>query len=89
MPEFYFTYGSSKNFPFVGGWTKVTAPSINIALNVFTSVHPNVDGCMNCANYYTEKQFLETKMSKNGNFGFFEHEHITMDINYPQKENDR
>ena len=80
MLDFYFTYGSDEHFPFYGGWTKVTAPSINHAIDRFNRLHPNPDGFLNCANYYTEEEFQKTSMCKNGNFGKFEHEHITMEV---------
>lgn len=84
MKDFYFTYGSDKQYPFNGGWTKITAPSINTALNLFTAVHPIIDGCLNCADYYTEDEFKKTNMYRNNsNCGFGEHEHITMNIEYP------
>ena len=88
MPDFYFTYGTNKRFPFRGGWTRVTAPSINVALSAFVSVHPNVKGCINCANFYTEDEFNKTSMVKKGNYDVFEHEHISgaLDIKHPQKE---
>ena len=76
MPDFYFTYGTNKCFPFRGGWTRVTAPSINVALSAFVSVHPNVKGCINCANFYTEEEFNKTSMVKKGNYDVFEHEHF-------------
>ena len=88
MPDFYFTYGTSKVFPFRGGWTRVTAPSINVALSAFVAVHPNIYNSINCANYYTEDEFLKTSMVKEGNYGAFEHEHISKltDIKHSLKE---
>ena len=86
MPDFYFTYGSAENYPFYGGWTKITAPSINMAIDRFNRVHPSVTGCLNCANYYTKKEFNATSMPTNGNFRAFEHEHITVDIEYQKNE---
>ncbi len=89
MKDFYFTYGSDERYPFRGGWTRITAQSINVALNVFVGLHPNRDGCLNCCHYYTEEEFNATSMPNNGNLGAFEHEHITVDIEYPNKEKDR
>ena len=85
MPDFYFTYGSAENYPFYGGWTKITAPSINMAIDRFNRVHPSVTGCLNCANYYTEEQFKNTSMSVQGNFGRYEHEFLIVE----EKEKDR
>jgi hypothetical protein len=80
MPDFYFTYGTSEKYPFRGGWSKVTAPSINRALDLFTLIHPNRNGCLNCADYYPEDRFKSTTMFKEGNFGEFEHEHIILEV---------
>lgn len=79
MQDFYFTYGSDEQYPFYGGWTRITAKSIGIAIDIFSKLHPVCNGCLNCANYYTESQFELTKMCKGGNIGFFEHEHITVE----------
>ena len=89
MEDFYFTYGSDERYPFYGGWTRITAPSIGVAINRFIKLHPNRNGCLNCAHYYTEKEFNATSIPTKGNFRAFEHEHITVDIEYPNKEKDR
>lgn len=81
MSDFYFTYGTNKCFPFRGGWTRVTAPSINVALSAFVAVHPNVNDCLNCSYYYTEDKFLKTSIHETGNCGAFEHEHISVSVN--------
>lgn len=90
MADFYFTYGSDERFPFYGGWTRITAPSINVALSIFASIHPNRDNCLNCADYYTEKEFKQTEMYKTqDNRGYGEQEHIALDIEYPNQKKDR
>lgn len=90
MPDFYFTYGIAQGYPYKGGWTRVTAPSINLALNAFTAVHPKRENCLNCADYYSEREFKATDMYKsNSNRGYGEHEHITLDVECSDKEKDR
>ena len=81
MPDFYFTYGTNKCFPFRGGWTRVTAPSINVALSAFVAVHPNVNDCLNCFAYYTEADLLKTACQNKGICGAFEHVHISVSVN--------
>lgn len=86
MADFYFTYGSDERYPFYGGWTRITAPSINVALSIFASIHPNRDNCLNCADYYTENEFKQTEMYKaQDNRGYGEQEHIVLDIEYPNQ----
>ena len=76
MERFYFTYGTS-GYPFCGGWTVVKAESMEMACSLFRAHHPDkIPGLLNCADYYTEEQFLETEMSAKGNFGEFCHEMI-------------
>lgn len=75
--KYYFTYGSNETQPFVGGWTVVNANSYIEAIDKFNAVHPMTkDGFINCAFVYTEEEFLETSMSKNGNFGKFQQEEL-------------
>lgn len=76
MERFYFTYGTS-GYPFYGGWTVVEADSMEIACSLFRAHHTDkISGLLNCADIYTEEQFLKTEMSKTGNFGEFCHEMI-------------
>ena len=76
LSNFYFTYGTDEYYPFYGGWTKIAAPSKNIALDYFVAIHPNNGNCLNCACYYTEDEFKRTSMYENGNLGAREHEYI-------------
>ena len=64
--KFYFTYGTSEQYPFQGGWTVVTANDLKSAIQLFRIFHPDInDGILNCADYYTREQFIETDMFKN------------------------
>ena len=79
MNNFYFTYGLSDDFPFHDGWTRVVAKDIDAACAAFRKRHPDADPkhpCLNCSFVYTEKQFKNTLMYKDGNFGEKEHEVI-------------
>ena len=76
MNNYYFTYGSEGQ-PFVGGWTRVIACNIHDAVDLFRTVHPDkTEGLLNCADYYTEDKFYNTKMHLSGNFGSYEQEVI-------------
>lgn len=78
MPRFYFTYGT-KGFPFVGGWTVVTAQDGHAAREAFKAIHPNkVTGILNCADVYCEEEFLLSGMPVRGNRGAYCHESITL-----------
>lgn len=64
MERFYFTFGSGEQFPFQGGWIEVWAQDISTAALAFKKIYPNEenDSILNCADYYTEKQFQKTDM---------------------------
>lgn len=59
MANFYFTYGSDKQFPYQNGYSKIIAEDIQEACRLFNAVHPKRkgSGCMNCAFYYNEVQW--------------------------------
>ena len=56
MQKFYFTYGSSKNYPFHGGWTEVIAPNEHMAVGAFNAVHPPVSKTSSTAPPYMTKR---------------------------------
>lgn len=76
---FYFTYAANNN-PFYGGWTKVYAPNLRIACEVFSLYHPaKHENLLNCADVYSENEFKATDMYKNNqNLGFGCHEVINI-----------
>lgn len=78
MERFYFTYGTSPCFPFEGGWTLVYAPDLHAAIQIFKAYHPHPNGdCLiNCSDYYTEEQFEQGDIFRDGNRGAFCHEVI-------------
>lgn len=78
MENFYFTYGTNGH-PFVGGWTKIEAPSREAAIAIFRAIHPDkYEGLLNCCSVYDQKEFCKTSMWREGNFGVHEHEVILM-----------
>lgn len=78
MKNYYFTYGT-EGHPFVGGWTKIEAPSRQIAVAIFRAIHPDVlDGLVNCCSIYDEELFRQTSMWSKGNFGKHEQEVVLM-----------
>lgn len=85
MKDFYFTYGTSSLFPFQGGWTRVTAPTLKIACRVFNAIHETNEVFLNCCDYYTAEAFKKSKMYKDGNLGAKEHEHIYVSIETNEK----
>ena len=80
METIYFTYGTDAGYPFRGGWTIINAPDVETAIKIFSAFHPNRRGskCLNCADYYTESEFEKTDCFKNGNFGRYCHEIISV-----------
>ena len=76
--KYYFTYGTDGQ-PFVGGWTEVEAPNVNLACAAFRLAHPDKEpGILNCSSTYTEENFLKSCMaSPDGNFRKFCHERIS------------
>lgn len=70
MPiPFYFTFGTSKHFPFVGGWVEIWAVSKSAAIKVFRNHYPDKnEGIVNCASIYNADEFAASGMA-NGNRG--------------------
>lgn len=69
MQIFYFTFGTSKQFPFCGGWVAVIAPDRKVAVKTFRSKYPDVhEGIVNCSDIYTADQFSKSGMV-DGNLG--------------------
>lgn len=74
MQKFYFTFGTSEQFPFRGGWVEVVAPNYKTAVMVFRSKYPDVnEGIVNCSDIYTAAQFSKSGMV-DGNLGSSCHE---------------
>mgnify|MGYP000894744336 FL=1 len=77
LKTYFFTFGSSEQFPFQCGWVEVLAPNMVAAQQIFRIYYPDIvdypdrtEGVLNCANYYTEDEFKKTKMYKEGNMGY-------------------
>ncbi len=79
MENFYFTYGTSSDFPFFCGWTTIKAESREMAAEAFRKVHPNPKdpSTLNCAFMYSEEEFRNSSMGrKNSNMGHGEWENL-------------
>ena len=78
IKNYYFTYGT-EGHPFVGGWTKIEAPSRRAAVTIFRAIHPDViPDLVNCSSIYDEEDFRKTSMWSKGNFGKHEQEVVLM-----------
>lgn len=74
MEKFYFTFGTSEQFPYRGGWVEVFAPDYHSAVKTFRERYPDVhEGIVNCSDIYNAKQFEQSEMA-DGNLGAFCHE---------------
>lgn len=75
IKRFFFTYGTSPDYPFRGGWTEVRALNFKQAVGIFKAHHPCTHGnVLNCADYYTEEEFEKHKFPYSGNLGNSCHE---------------
>lgn len=83
--KFYFTYGTSRLFPFRGGWTEVTAKDREEAVALFRIVHPDATpGIVNCSFIYPENEFRKTGMYTSGNLGQHCVETISLTVQHVQ-----
>lgn len=58
MEKYYFTFGSSKQFPYKNTYLVVVASSYGDAVRGFREKYPDVNpGCLNCSDYYDAKQW--------------------------------
>lgn len=58
MHKYYFTFGSSKNFPYQNGYMVVMAEYLHEALNAFRNKYPGTDQTtINCSDYYDESEW--------------------------------
>ena len=72
MKRFYFTFGTSRTYPYQGGWVEVWAEDIKQAAKIFKAIYPNPrdESTLNCCDYYSEEAFKKTLMYKaNSNLG--------------------
>lgn len=59
----YFTYGDNDLYPYNGGWTTISSPTVEVAAALHKGLHPPqfVRG-MDCANLFMEDTFESTRM---------------------------
>lgn len=78
MERFYFTFGTSEQFPHRGGWVEVIAPDRHAAIRTFRAKYPDIhEGIVNCADIYDEAQFKRSEMA-HGNLGAACHEVLSL-----------
>ena len=61
MTNTYFTFGSDPDYPYErGDYVLIRAQDIYEAVKVFNAIHPKRPGsnCVNCAEIYTQEQWL-------------------------------
>lgn len=58
MQNFYFTFGSSKQFPYQNGYIVVVAQNYRDAVATFREKHPDIhEKTLNCSDVYTEEEW--------------------------------
>lgn len=63
MNKYYYSFGTSEQFPFYKGYIIINAPDMGAAHRLFRAYYPDVnEGIMNCADYYTEEEWNKTSM---------------------------
>ena len=70
--RFFFTFGTSDDYPFYGGWVEVFADTRETAIEKFRTKYPDLhENTVNCAFIYSEAEWNKTSMAKYGsNQGF-------------------
>ena len=76
--RFFFTFGTSDNYPYYGGWVEVFAENLDEAVEKFRKKYPDLhEHTVNCAFIYPESEWIKTEMAKFGsNQGFGCHDVI-------------
>ena len=67
--KYYYTFGYYGQ-PHHGGWVEVIAKTRDEANEKFINNYPLRDGFLPCAFVYIKKEFIKTKMLRNGNYGY-------------------
>lgn len=71
--NFYFTFGSSSQFPLQNGYVKVIAEDLDLAITKFRKRFPDkTQGTVNCASWCTEEEWINKSMSNNDNYPLYE-----------------
>ena len=79
MNNYYFTYGTSPQYPFCGGWTVVVAEDKRKATIAFRAYHEDAAaGVLNCAFVYDQAEMEKSGMLSSGNEGEFCRERIVL-----------
>ena len=79
MVRIYYTFGTDPRYPYIGGWVTVESGSLEKAHRIFRAYCPDrTPGVLNCADYYTEEEFMRTGMYQAGNHGAFCHRKVRL-----------
>lgn len=73
---YYFMYDSSGDYPFIGGWSEVDAPSYALACLLHNTIHPRRDGKLDCSSVVSQAGFVRNKYEEDGYCGGKCREHI-------------
>lgn len=69
MNKYFYTFGTSEQFPFYKGYIIINAPDMVASQRLFRAYYPDVnEGILNCADCYTEEEWKETSMA-DGSWG--------------------
>lgn len=80
---YYFLHENNESAVFHGGWSKVVAPDISTAKAAYAYAHPPMfQGCRNYLEICLEKDFIDTDIYRNGNYGEFLQETIMCSIDH-------
>ncbi len=72
--KIFYTFGTDERYPFRGGWVEVEADNMKQAHALYRASYPDREpGILNCADYYTEEQFMSIGMMETGNRGAYCH----------------
>ena len=87
MEKYYFTYGTSAQFPYFVGWTEVEAENKKQAIAIFRIAHPDkTEGIINCSSIYSEHEFKKGEMYNSDNLGSRCHEKISLSVEIEKNE---
>lgn len=64
MNKYFYTFGTDPQFPYCRGWVEVHADSWEAAHEKFRARFPDRhENCLNCAFFYDEAVFMQTRIS--------------------------
>lgn len=70
--KFYFTFGTSLQFPYQNGYVTVDAENLKQAIEKFREHFPDRHNVVDCSSYYTEEEWITTTMYNNTDYPLYE-----------------